>query len=74
MAYRLTYWKYSYGPNRPDDLEEVIPARRIRNVKEMHLIMRPIPRECDVITLDRTDKQSPVSREVWKRNAKQTSH
>lgn len=67
MAYQLSYWTYSYGPHRPDDLEEVMPPRRIKRVKELPRILRPIPRECDVVTLDRTDGQSSMSQVVWAR-------
>jgi hypothetical protein len=67
MAYRLSYWKYQTDASKPDNLDEVTPPRRIRRVSEIPLVIRPIPSECDVITLDRTDRQSPVSREIWVR-------
>jgi hypothetical protein len=67
MAYQLSYWKYAKGPDSPDDLNEVIKPRRLNKVSEIENVIRPIPSECDVITLERTDKQSVISREIWKR-------
>jgi len=67
MAYQLSYWQYATGPDKPDDLNEVIKPRRIKKVLEIEDVLRPIPKECDVILLERTDKRSLHSKEIWKR-------
>ena len=71
MAYQLSYWKYARGPEHPDDLNEVIKPRRLRRVIEIEFVIRPIPKECDVITLERTDKQSPMVTIIWTRPRKE---
>lgn len=71
MAYQLSYWR-KVDPFRPDDWDEVIKPRKIKRVSEIEDKLRPIPKECDIITLDRTDNQSPVSKVIWERPVKRT--
>lgn len=65
--YQLSYWKYACTRNNPDDLDEVMKPRRIKRVNEIDRLLRPIPKECDVVLLERTDKQSLHTKTIWTR-------
>jgi hypothetical protein len=61
MAYEVGYWQ-------PDGKgESQIRATRIKKVVEAAALAEPQnrPSGCVRVTLDRTDKQSPVTKDLW---------
>lgn len=65
MALKLTYWKRVH-PDRPEDMDQVM-ERRINKVEDIPEKMRPMPRDVDVVALERTDGQSNRFKIVWER-------
>lgn len=71
MAYQITFWKCEGKSDielRTQRIKAVIEAGAIVDSFTFNRSRFPnerINRECKIITLDRTDNQSPVTKELW---------
>lgn len=59
MAQQITFWKME-GNN---DVE--LKTIRLKTKADIPEIMLLMPEDCDVATLDRTDKQSHIVHDIW---------
>lgn len=59
MAQQITFWKME----GKSDVE--IRTVRLKSKADIAPIMTTIPIGTDVVTLDRTDKQSNICHEIW---------
>lgn len=67
MAYELNYWEKNNYRGNPDDFD-CLKTVRIKSIEEVQSLSLPHnrPDNTNMITLDRTDRQSNVSRIIWK--------
>jgi len=60
MAQIITFWAMQ------DDYDVEIRNVKIKNKGEIASVMATLPEGTDVVTLGRTDRQSPIIHEIWK--------
>lgn len=60
MAQQITFWKME----GKSDVE--LKTIRIKTKRDIPEVMLKMPSDCDVATLDRSDKQSMITHEIWK--------
>lgn len=59
MAQQITFWRMQ----GKSDIE--LKTFRLQTKADIAHIMTLVPEGCDVVTLDRTDKQSNIIHEIW---------
>lgn len=59
MAQRITFWRMN------GKCDEEIQTVRIKSKKDIPYVMAQLPLGTDVVTLDRTDRQSKICHEIW---------
>lgn len=62
MAQQVTFWKME----GKSDVE--IKTIRLNRIYELAEVMANLPDDCDIVTVDRSDKQSNIIHEVWQSN------
>jgi hypothetical protein len=60
MAYLMDFWKME---GKSDVALKTIRLKRLANISEF---IQTIPTECDLVTISRSDGQSPMCEEIWK--------
>jgi len=59
MAQQITFWKME----GKSDIE--IKTVRLKSKADIAPVMATLPVGTDIVTLDRTDKQSNITHEIW---------
>lgn len=62
MAQQITFWKME----GESDVE--LATHRLKTKADITTVMTKMPLDCDVATLDRTDRQSHITHIIWAHN------
>ena len=70
MAYQLHYWAKEHYWTEENEAYYELKVVRLNKISEAEQLALEAnrPTETDLVTVDRTDHQSPIEKVIWKRN------